>query len=82
MSSSGLPANPFIAKIAGGKCKCVPPRRSAMCKCRGSPAKAGHKGAAGSRSREAPTAARGAVVFRRVYCLKAPKKKDSASRVS
>ena len=59
MSSSGLPANPFIAKIAGGKCKCVPPRRSAMCKYRGAPAKAGHKIAAGSRYREAPTAARG-----------------------
>ena len=26
MSSSGLPANPFIAQIAGGKCKCVEPQ--------------------------------------------------------
>jgi hypothetical protein len=26
MGSSGLPANPFIAKITGGKCKCVPPQ--------------------------------------------------------
>ena len=23
---SGLPANPFIAKIAGGKCECLPPQ--------------------------------------------------------
>ena len=25
MSSSALPANPFMAKIVGGKCKCMPP---------------------------------------------------------
>ena len=25
MSSSSLPANPFIAKIAAGKCECIPP---------------------------------------------------------
>ena len=25
MSSSGQPANPFHAKIVGGKCSCVPP---------------------------------------------------------
>ena len=25
MSSSALPANPFIAKIVGGKCECIPP---------------------------------------------------------
>ena len=26
MGSHGLPANPFVAKIVGGKCKCLSPQ--------------------------------------------------------
>ena len=27
MSSSGLPANPFLARIVNGRCECIPPQK-------------------------------------------------------